>query len=111
MIDSTGSTALKFDARGQSVQEQKTITDSGVFLTQWGYNSAGSQAWMRYPADNLGNPGEMAYYTYLPQMTLNSMGAFPYVQRTGYYASGYSHGIFSSVTDILNGAPLFSIWP
>jgi hypothetical protein len=33
---------------------------------------------MRYPLDNLGNPGERVDYTYHSQLTLNSMlGAFP----------------------------------
>lgn len=79
MSDSSGSTAWVYDARGQAITETRTITASlGTFVIAWGYNSAGMVDWMRYPQDNLGNPGELVDYTYHNQFTLNSvLGAFP----------------------------------
>jgi RHS repeat-associated protein len=92
MSDGSGSTAWSYDARGQVIAETRTITGSlGTFVTAWGYNSAGMVDWMRYPQDNLGNPGELVDYTYHNQLTLNSvLSNFPeaYALNTYYDPAG-----------------------
>ena len=85
MTDGSGSTAWKYDARGRVSEETKTVTGSGTFMTQWGYNSADLVAWMKYPADNLGNVGEQLFYAYHAQGWLNTAinySGYNYVQGT-----------------------------
>ncbi|OGO29419.1 MAG: hypothetical protein A2136_07060 [Chloroflexi bacterium RBG_16_54_11] len=91
MTDGSGSTTWKYDTRGRVSEETKTVTGSGSFKTQWGYNSADLVAWMKYPADNLGNLGEQLLYTYHAQGWLNTAinyAGYNYVQGTSYDAAG-----------------------
>ena len=94
MVDASGSTAWRYNARGQLEQETRTITNGGTFVTHWGYNSAGLLTSMQYPSNNDSGLGEQVMYSYLPQMALNSMfvGTPPgdpiYVQGTSYDAAG-----------------------
>jgi YD repeat-containing protein len=40
MEDASGSTSWDYDSRGRVTKETKTISNSGTFVSQWGYNSA-----------------------------------------------------------------------
>ncbi len=90
MDDLSGYTAWVYDERGRVVTETKSILGTGAFVTQWGYDSAGQVAWMKYPGGNNGEAGEQVNFTYHPQQALNSvtssLGA--YVQGTTYDAAG-----------------------
>ena len=92
MQDGSGWTAWSYDARGRITQESKTITGSGTFVTQWGYNSADQVTWMKYPANNTGGIGEQVSYTYLSQMALKNMfsdtNSYYYLQLAKYDAAG-----------------------
>ena len=93
MTDASGSASWKYDARGQLKFEMKVIGGS-TFLTEWHYNSAGMMDYMRYPLNASGGSGEQVMYSYLPQMTLDSVyvGTAPgnpiYVQGTEYDFAG-----------------------
>ncbi len=88
MTDGSGSTSWTYDSRGSMTQESKTITGSGTFVTQWGYNSADQPIWMKYPANNTSGIGEQVNYTYLPQMLLDTViGTSTYVYNTDYDAT------------------------
>jgi RHS repeat-associated protein len=89
MSDGSGSTSWVYDSRGRLTQETKVITGSGRFKTTWGYNSADLVSWIRYPSDNNYGQSEYVYYTYLPQMVLDTVnGTNWYVYNTDYDASG-----------------------
>ena len=89
MADASGSTAWVYDIRGRLIKETKTITGSGTFLTQWGYNSGNQLIWMKYPGDNNGAAGEQVTFSYRPQNVVKSVtGTDTYVQSTTYDAAG-----------------------
>ncbi len=89
MTDGSGSTSWTYDSRGRMTEESKAITGSGIFKTQWGYNSADLLSWMKYPGNNSSGVGEQVNFTYLPQMLLDSViGLITYVQHTEYNAAG-----------------------
>ena len=89
MADASGSTAWVYDIRGRLIKETKTITGSGIFLTQWGYNSGNQLIWMKYPGDNNGAAGEQVNFSYRPQNVVKSVtGTDTYVQSTTYDAAG-----------------------
>jgi len=89
MVDVSGSTTWDYDARGRMTQETKAITGSGTFVTQWGYNSADLNTWMKYPANNASGVGEQVNFTYLNQMLLDTViGTNTYVYNTDYDAAG-----------------------
>ncbi len=52
MSDASGSASWKYDTRGRLTEEVKTISGSGSFKTQWGYNAADQVTWMKYPGGN-----------------------------------------------------------
>jgi RHS repeat-associated protein len=69
MVDSSGSTTWRYDARGRVTEETKNIawtstTGSDTFKTQWGYDSMNRVRTMRYPANNTGGLGETVTYSY-----------------------------------------------
>ncbi len=43
--------------RGRVIQEAKTITGSGMYTTEWGYNPADMVDWMKYPEGSNGAMG------------------------------------------------------
>ncbi len=58
MSDGSGSTAWVYDSRGRLIEENRTITGQGAFVTQWTYNNADLPVTMEYP------DGETLEYTY-----------------------------------------------
>jgi hypothetical protein len=92
MVDNSGDTTWYYDRRGRQTSETKSVTGSGTFLTQWGYNSADLVTSMKYPGGNALQVGEVVSYTYNAQMSLNSLysptNSYYYVQKTAYDASG-----------------------
>ena len=89
MTDGSGVTNWTYDTRGRMKTESKTITGSGTFLTQWGYNAADQVSWMKYPGGSGGQPGEQVNYTYNAQMALDTVtGTDSYVRSTDYDAAG-----------------------
>jgi YD repeat-containing protein len=86
----TGSyTTWSYDTRGRVEYETQVINGGGNFLTQWSYNLADLPVWMRYPANNSGEQGEMVYYTFNTQMLLDRVyGTDTYVDDTQYDAAG-----------------------
>jgi YD repeat-containing protein len=60
MKDASGHTLWAYDARGRVVQEQKTITGAGTFITSWSYNAANQVLTMQYPGGNNGEVGSAA---------------------------------------------------
>jgi len=75
MSDAPGNTSWGYDARGQVITQTVTVNTriTNTFKTEWGYNSAGLQTFMKYPTDNTGGKIEQVDYSYLPQLSLNSM--------------------------------------
>ena len=91
MTDGSGSTSWTYDSRGRMTQETKTITGSGTFVTQWGYNSADLLTTMTYPANNSSGTGETVTFTYLNQMMLDTVykdANTYYVNNTDYDSAG-----------------------
>jgi RHS repeat-associated protein len=89
MEDGSGFTTWTYDSRGRVKTESKTITGSGTFLTQWGYNAADLPTQMIYPGGSSGQAGEEVDYTYNAQMALDTViGADHYVSGTSYDAAG-----------------------
>jgi RHS repeat-associated protein len=89
MDDSSGFTTWSYDTRGRVTEVYQSVTGSGAFRTQWGYNAADLPVWMRYPLDNGGNLGETVNYTYNTQMLLDRVyGTDTYVDDTWYDAAG-----------------------
>ena len=91
MIDSSGRSMWTYDNRGRMIREQKVITNSETFVTQWGYNSADLVSTMTYPGDASGNTGEVVNYSYLNQMLLDRVYKDTntvYVNNTDYDAAG-----------------------
>ena len=83
MVDSSGSTTWRYDARGRVVQEIKTITGGGTFTTQWAYNSRDLVEAQTYPGGNAGQLGEVVTIDYWPWGVANSTtGASAYVVDT-----------------------------
>jgi YD repeat-containing protein len=82
-------TTWSYDARGRLQYETQVIDGSGIFQTQYAYNSADLPVWMRYPANNTGEQGEIVNYTYNTQMLLDQVtGTDTYVDDTWYDAAG-----------------------
>ena len=89
MDDSSGFTTWSYDSRGRVIETYQSVTDSGNFITQWGYNSADLPVWMRYPLDNAEHLGETVNFTYNPQMLLDRVyGTDTYVDDTWYDPAG-----------------------
>jgi RHS repeat-associated protein len=89
MDDGSGYTTWSYDSRGRVIEAYQSVTGSGAFCTQWDYNAADLPLWMRYPADNAGNPGETVNYTYNTQMLVDRVnGSITYVDGTVYDAAG-----------------------
>jgi len=91
MLDGSGGTGWSFDNRGRLTNETKTVTGSGLFRTQYGYNIANMPAWMKYPGDNAASTGEQVTYGYNSQgalKTLYSSNNYYYVNSTIYDAAG-----------------------
>jgi RHS repeat-associated protein len=86
MTDTSGSTSWTFDQRGRAITETRNLTGIGTFNTAWSYNSADLLAGMQYPENNSGGLSTQVASTYLPQMTLNTLGSF--VTGTIYDATG-----------------------
>jgi RHS repeat-associated protein len=90
MTDGSGAASWRFDIRGRLVREVRTVTGAGTYATEWGYNSADLQVWMRYPGGDSGEAGEQVDFSYLPQESLSSVTSSlgTYIGRTDYDASG-----------------------
>jgi len=82
MTDASGSTLWYYDTRGRVVKETKTISGN-QYVTQWGYNSADLNTWIKYP-DN-----EIVNNTYDDRMSLDTVfGTNTYVSDTQYDSAG-----------------------
>jgi RHS repeat-associated protein len=92
MDDGSGGTDWTYDSLGHIITETKTISNTGTFVTGWGYNSAGLPSWMKYPGGNSGQSGEKVTFSYNQQMSLNSIFSqdnnYYYVLATSYDAAG-----------------------
>jgi RHS repeat-associated protein len=89
MDDGSGGTDWTYDSLGRVITETKAISNTGTFVTGWGYNSAGLASWMKYPG---GNSGEKVAFSYHSQMSLNRIysqdNSTYYLQATEYDAAG-----------------------
>jgi RHS repeat-associated protein len=87
MTDDSGSTSWTYDKRGRVVKEIKMISGNS-YTTEWGYNFADLNIWMKYPDT------ETVNYVYNGRMLLNSVNGTlnsittNYVQSTNYDAAG-----------------------
>jgi len=92
MVDAAGIAAWKYDERGRVITETRTITNTGTFVTQWGYNSADQVDWMKYPGGNNREVGEQVSYSYDNRMSLERLysdtNSYYYLQGTRYDAAG-----------------------
>ncbi len=112
MIDGSGSTSWSYDQRGRLRLEDKTITGSGRFVTEWSYNSADLVEWMKYPGDNLGNAGEKVTYNYHPQMLIKNFHLdsdtdpdYFYLQNASYDAAGRPDQLKLGADTLLDTSP------
>ncbi len=84
MTDTSGSTAWVYDGRGRVTQETKTVSGSGTFVTQWGYDAADRVKSQTYPG------GEVVNYGYstrgLPTAVTSTLAI--YVADTSYNPLG-----------------------
>jgi RHS repeat-associated protein len=84
MTDTSGSTAWVYDVRGRLTQETKTVSGSGAFVTQWGYDAADRVQSQTYPG------GEVVNYGYstrgLPTAVTSTLAI--YVADTSYNPLG-----------------------
>jgi hypothetical protein len=92
MSDISGWTTWTYDQRGRTTRERKTITDSGTFVSQWGYNSSDMVVSMVYPGGNNGQAGESLLFAYNKQGALTNLYSTDnnvyYVQNVIYDAAG-----------------------
>lgn len=89
MTDTSGNTKWYYDSRGRVLTETRTVTGSGTFVTQWGYDAMDRPIWVKYPGGNASQAGEQVNYTYNDMGLLNSViGTNNYLQSATYDASG-----------------------
>ena len=62
------------------IREEKTIASSGMYTTEWGYNSADMVDWMKYPDGSNGTVGEQVDFDYYPQMALKSVAGTDHIK-------------------------------
>ncbi len=83
MVDATGSSAWRYDARGRVIGNTKTIAGVGTYTTTYAYDSADRVSRMTYPT------GETVTQTYSAAGQLNSVtGQDPYLANAVYDVAG-----------------------
>jgi RHS repeat-associated protein len=97
--NSSGTTRLAYDERGQKVEEEKII-DGRTFTTRWEYDKAGQVTAMRYPAVGE-NPPERVVYDYLEQ------GPVASVTGLDAYVTNIQYNVFGQVVEQTYGSGLF----